>query len=101
MDVKLQMTTNEKQTQNEKSIKLPNELMTKIEKLPDIVTPKHLAELFDVDQKLIRRHLRNKFSSIHPEPNTPWQFKKSGKTMMTVLVYFNELKSKNNNAVIE
>lgn len=68
--------TNELKKTNEMKLNLNDELMAKFNKLPEIVEPKHLAEMFNIDAKLVRTVLRKTFPQH--EKNTGWKFKKSG-----------------------
>ena len=67
--------TNTQKT-NETTLKLNDDLMAKFDKLPEIIEPKHLADMFNIDAKLVRTTLRKTFPQH--EKNTSWQFKKSG-----------------------
>ena len=67
--------TNAKNT-DELKLNLNDDLMAKFDKLPEIIEPKHLAEMFNIDAKLVRTVLRKTFPTH--EKNTGWQFKKSG-----------------------
>jgi len=71
--------TNELKKTNEMKLNLNDELMAKFDKLPEIVEPKHLAEMFNIDAKLVRTVLRKTFPQH--EKNTGWQFKKSGNSI--------------------
>lgn len=77
---------------NELELNLTDEMMTKFETLPEIVEPKHLADMFNIDAKLVRTVLRKTFPTH--EKNTGWQFKKSGNSIKLALNELSNAKSK-------
>lgn len=86
------MTTNTNEKKNEIKLELNDELLDKFDKLPEIVEPKHLAEMYNIDSKLVRNTLRQLFPQH--EKNTPWQFKKSGNSIKHVANKLVNTKSK-------
>lgn len=54
-----------------------------------VLTPKDLAAMFSIDQKVVRRHLRNKFTQpVGHEHNGSWAFKLDDAVTKEVLAYF-------------
>ncbi len=84
--------TNELKKTNEIKLELNAELLEKFNKLPEIVEPKHLADMFNIDSKLVRNVLRSTFTNH--EKNTAWQFKKSGNAIKLVCNKLVNAKSK-------
>lgn len=54
---------------------------------PDRVTPKTLAEMFQVDQKVVRRHLRKHFGTDH-EAKGSWGWAKDDPALKAILDHF-------------
>ena len=59
-------------------------------KLIKIVTTKDLTNILDMDGKLLRRHLRNQFSSNHTHQQT-WLWTNDDKELKEIISYFAKL----------
>lgn len=55
-----------------------------------IIRPKHIANIFNVDDKLIRRHLRKNFAHMHDHKSN-WIFNIDDELLHNIIKYFKKL----------
>ncbi len=67
------------------------ELMGKIRKESNFITPSSIEDIFDVDQLMVRRHLRAHFTEpFNHEHGTKWQMDVKLEETKKVVQYFYE-----------